>query len=478
MAIGNKLILEQSDSTHSSPIEPGKLLIKTDEGNLYIDTDNGQRVRVGGDVIRGDVPLAPIDGKLYYDDGNFYYSYSGKTKRLYTYDEALNWHNTIAGCPIGTILPWLASANVIYYEEATPPSGWELCDGRSVVDRTLDPDIQNGDSVFFGDRHSGLLNAYIACGDSSVYCAPYIIFSINQESDGSYTDYPDSGNDADLPEFLRLDRVRYLYTGNEADHDESLGGYVQYTMAKPGYYAVGNFKLSDYNMLDESKAAANAAALERFNPNAKPFFITDDGSEAYELYRTDNSYMWWRKVNSSSSRYVYTPVLPKRNRDYFWRNPVPYHSSSNLSASSKVGEASIMVHMKVVEYNGGGLTWLSVKTPDLRNYGLWGASSVLENGQMLSPVLPNIKGEMNNPFAVQTTSTSSSELTNYRLGAIGSFEDRKENIEQNSSYYSRGSASANFSRIGFDASKSNPIYQDGNLVRPNSYGVNFIMRVY
>lgn len=73
MAIGSKLLLEQSATTYDSPVEAGKLLVKTDEKALYVDADSGERVRIS-DVIAVDSldALVPQDGKLYLHGGKIY----------------------------------------------------------------------------------------------------------------------------------------------------------------------------------------------------------------------------------------------------------------------------------------------------------------------------------------------------------------------------------------------------------------------
>ena len=105
-----------------------------------------------------------------------------------------------------------------------------------------------------------------------------------------------------------------------------------------------------------------------------------------------------------------------------------------------------------------------------------GTDNAKLTGAILPATLPNIKGTMSNPFAVSTSSTSTSEAYNYRLhaSANGPFRD----VAGSASFYSRGSGTkAGYSELEFDASKANPIYQDGATVRPPSFGVNWIIKI-
>ena len=89
-------------------------------------------------------------------------------------------------------------------------------------------------------------------------------------------------------------------------------------------------------------------------------------------------------------------------------------------------------------------------------------------GAILPATLPNITGTMNSPFG-----GGDSHAVNELLQGTGAIREDTATGTR----YSAGSASTTRRRLKFDASLSNPIYQDGATVRPPSFGVNWIIKV-
>lgn len=453
MAMGSKLILEQCDSTHESPIEPGKLLVRTDEGSLYVDTDGGSRVRVG-DVIQSDSldGIIPQDGKIYKVDGVLYTLQGDKLKPV---SDPL---------PVGTILPYFGAKNTYnftyedflnsYYLDI--PSGWHICDGAVFVDCTADP--REGESLYLGYNYnvyseSNNLNRLCHFNNDTIVMCFYYYYYPYLKSDGTYGIKYDT--------FVKPERIGYLKTGDIDDRSEY--GLVYYKD-----YVSNDFKNSDgditipnkvpsLDMLNHTYESENSAKVSAIDET--PFLILNE--ELYRLvsYTSDTVYRW-KKDGASTYRYT-----SKSETTLNKSRPVCYTTSS-LSTSDGTAKYCYMVPLYPLA--SGPLTIMRGYLPNLNGLMPLGTDNANLTGAILSATLPNITGTMNSPFG-----GSSSNAVNELLQGTGAlYEDTAMGTR-----YSAGSASTARRRLKFDASLSNPIYQDGATVRPPSFGVNWIIKI-
>lgn len=452
MAIGSKLILEQCDSTHESAIESGKLLIRTDEGALYIDTDDGRRVRVG-DLVQADslAAVIPQDGKIYKVDGVLYTLRDGELKPV---SEPF---------PVGTILPYLGIGNHYSYVPGdflnsffiSAPSGWHLCDGSVFVDCTADP--REGESLYFGHNYnvyseSNTLNRLCHFNNDTLVMCFYYYYYPYLKSDGTY------GRKYDI--FVKPERTGYLKTGDIADRSEyGLVYYKDYVSDdfknSEGEVTLPN-KVSSLDMLNHTYESENSAKVSAIDET--PFLILN--GELYRLvsYTSDTIYRWKK---DGAITYRYTRKSETILND---KKPVCYTTTS-LSTSDGTATYCYMVPLYPAF---GPYTIMRGYLPNLNGLMPFGTDNANLTGAMLPATLPNITGTMNNPFGGSSSNTVNELLRG--TGAI--YEDTATGTR-----YSAGSASTARRRLKFDASLCNTIYQDGATVRPPSFGVNWIIKI-
>lgn len=460
MAITSKLILEQSDTTHDSPVEPGKILVRTDEGALYVDTDAGERVRVG-DLVQADslAAVIPQDGKIYKVDGVLYTLQGDKLKPVSD------------PFPVGTILPYFGVKSTFNFTfedflnsfDLDIPSGWHLCDGSIFVDCTADP--RDGEELYFGHNYnvyskSNRLNRLFHFNNDTLIMCFYYYYYPYLNTEGIYK--------IRLDFFVKPERVGYLKTGDIADRSEYGFVYRDYVSDEfknsNGDITLPN-KVSSLDMLNhvyESENSAKVSAIDK-----TPFLILN--GELYRLvsYNSDTVYSW-KKDGGSTYRYTMKSETILNDT-----KPVCYTSTS-LSTSDGTAERCYMRPFYPLAF--APQTIMRGYLPNLSGLMPLGTDNANLTGAILPATLPNIRGTMSNPFAVSISSTSDSELYNTRLCASpdGPFRD----VRGAARYYSRGSSTkAAYSELEFDASKANPIYQDGATVRPPSFGVNWIIKV-
>lgn len=453
MAMGSKLILEQCDSTHESPVEPGKLLVRTDEGALYIDTDSGSRVRVG-DVVHADslAAVIPQDGKIYKVDGVLYTLREGELKPVSD------------PFPVGTILPYFgvkSTFNFTYEDflnsfELDIPSGWHLCDGSIFVDCTADP--REGEELYFGhdynvySKSNKLDRLWLFNNDTLVMCFYYYYYPY-LDSDGSYIKRYNI--------FVKPERAGYLKTGDIADRSEyGLVYYKDYVSDEfknsDGDVSLPN-KVSSLDMLNHTYESENSAKVSEIDET--PFLILNE--ELYHLvsYNSDTIYRW-KKDGASIYRYT-----RKSETTLNKSRPVCYTTTS-LGTSD--GKAKYCYMRPFYPSAFAPKVIMRGYLPNLSGLMPLGTDNANLTGSILPATLPNITGTMNNPFG-----GSSSNAVNELLQGTGAlYEDTAMGTR-----YSAGSASTTRRRLKFDASLSNPIYQDGATVRPPSFGVNWIIKI-
>lgn len=452
MAIGSKLILEQCDSTHESPVESGKLLIRTDEGALYIDTDDGRRVRVG-DVIQSDSidSIIPQDGKIYKVGGRLYTTHYGSMKLV---SDSL---------PRGTVIPFfgivegdepgsgadLADFTKMMHLEC--PEGWRFCDGSVWCDCTLEPG--SGDNLFYGDSlHLKFNDLTYYSDDTLVLCYYYLFYPVKQD-DGTY--------DWDAKGYCKVERIGYIKSGNSLEMSDYPFVYEDYIISslKKGN-SIGLFdRLESLDILDHSHESENSDAISLIDET--PFLIVD--GDLYLLTSTlESVYKWKKKTSSITSTYIYTKISETLFNE---SNPMCY---SNSSATTEYKAATYCFMRPFYPQANGGFYVMRGYLPNLNGRTPIGTQVTGDTGRLFEPTLPNITGTMNSPFG-----GSSSNAVNELLQGTGAiYEDTAMGTR-----YSAGSASTARRRLKFDASLSNPIYQDGATVRPPSFGVNWIIKI-
>ncbi len=110
-----------------------------------------------------------------------------------------------------------------------------------------------------------------------------------------------------------------------------------------------------------------------------------------------------------------------------------------------------------------------------QNYCLWTATGTLtdsDSGHELGAMLPNIKGEWQRGKTSENTIYTGSNYTapSGAFVTVGSSRSAKVMASSSSSY-------TGYQKLGFDASKSNSVYQEGSTVRPPAYRI-FAYRRY
>lgn len=453
MAITSKLILEQSDTTHDSPVEPGKILVRTDEGAIYVDTDAGERVRVG-DLVQADslAAVIPQDGKIYKVDGVLYTLRDGELKPVSD------------PFPFGTILPYfglreayvngnydLADFTKMCHLEAPP--GWRLCDGSLWMDCTADPG--EGDSEYFGDAWHHTMDYYsllLFSPDTTVFCG-YYYFYPQMNSSGTY--------DYEVEEYFKPERIGYLKSGDDTEKSEYGLVYYDYLIQDLRVGSSGGVgivrKLSSMDILDHTYESENSAKVSAIDET--PFLILN--GELYRLvsYNSDTIYRW-KKDGGSTYRYTMKSETILNDT-----KPVCYTTTS-LSTSD--GTATECFMRPLYPLTSVGFYVMKGYLPNLSGLMPLGTDNANLTGAMLPATLPNITGTMNSPFG-----GGDSHAVNELLQGTGAItEDTATGTR-----YSTGSASTARRRLKFDASLSSPIYQDGATVRPPSFGVNWIIKV-
>lgn len=459
MAITSKLILEQSDTTHDSPVEPGKILVRTDEGALYVDTDAGERVRVG-DLVQADslAAVIPQDGKIYKVDGVLYTLRDGELKPVSD------------PFPVGTILPYFGVKSTFNFTfedflnsfDLDIPSGWHLCDGSIFVDCTADP--REGEELYFGHNYnvyskSNKLNRLWLFNNDTLLMCFYYYYYPYLKSDGNY------GIKNNI--FVKPERAGYLKTGNIADRSEYGFVYRDYVSDEfknsNGDITLPN-KVSSLDMLNHVYESENSAKVSEINET--PFLILNEKLYRLYSYYSDTVYCWKNDV----SGFCYT----KKSETTLNKSRPVCYTTSSLSTSAGTAKYCYMRPFYPLAFAPEVI--MRGYLPNLSGLMPLGTDNAKLTGAILPATLPNIRGTMSNPFAVNISSTSDSELYNTRLraSADGPFRD----VRGAARYYSRGSSTnAAYSELEFDASKANPIYQDGATVRPPSFGVNWIIKV-
>ena len=452
MAITSKLILEQSDTTHDSPIEPGKILVRTDEGALYVDTDDGERVRVG-DLVQADslAAVIPQDGKIYKVDGVLYTLRDGELKPVSD------------PFPVGTILPYFGVKSTFNFTfedflnsfDLDIPSGWHLCDGSIFVDCTADP--RDGEELYFGHNYnvsskSNRLNRLFHFNNDTLIMCFYYYYYPYLNTEGIYK--------IRLDFFVKPERVGYLKTGDIADRSEYGFVYRDYVSDEfknsNGDITLPN-KVSSLDMLNHVYESENSAKVSAIDET--PFLILN--GELYRLvsYNSDTIYRW-KKDGGSTYRYTMKSETILNDT-----KPVCYTSTS-LSTSDGTAECCYMRPFYPLAF--APQTIMRGYLPNLNGLMPLGTDNANLTGAILPATLPNITGTMNSPFG-----GGDSHAVNELLQGTGAIREDTATGTR----YSAGSASTARRRLKFDASLSNPIYRDGATVRPPSFGVNWIIKV-
>lgn len=132
---------------------------------------------------------------------------------------------------------------------------------------------------------------------------------------------------------------------------------------------------------------------------------------------------------------------------------------SNLQSVYPIGSLYIGINDTCPIANLFG-TWVKVA----EGLCLQGATASQVPGETVEAGLPNIKGQIE-PFSAHSNAPIGTR------NATGAFHTL-----DTGSIMSRGETGSGTRGIGFDASKSNPIYKDGSTVQPPAYLVNIWKR--
>ena len=482
MAITSKLILEQSDTTHDSPVEPGKILVRTDEGAIYVDTDAGERVRVGDILYRvswtgGDAFVAPLPKKFYHEGKLLWFTDVEAVPHQLAYQDEMDTR-----IPSGTVLPFIDLMHSDRLNLGYPcPYGWIVCDGMTLYDPTRPaPDDSRYSMSFSGSPflcYDGILDSHI----------PDIAADTTVRVYSAYIRLPNLSPSADVyglvdTEVCFKQTVRLAIDGVYPD-----SGFVPAEMAQTEKFLNPTEVLAHADLADDmsdSRITELNSLIASWRDKKLAAVLNSKGYEVpYYLQSTSSSYIRWQRCFSSSEHYdsTYLYTVPEETKVSENDERVQFYTNTSCSTAYEPGGGLACIREVFPPFDVGGdnvseAGTVYVAVPDFRGRFPMGVYSQGDLGRVFEPALPNIRGTMSNPFAVSISSTSASEAYNYRLRASsdGPFRD----IPGSASYYSRGSATtAGYSELEFDASKANPIYQDGATVRPPSFGVNWIIKV-
>lgn len=468
MAIGDKVTFEQSNSTYDSPVESGKILVKTDERTLYIDDDSGKRIKIGADFQDRyengvDRFSSPIPKKLYFDPtgtGHACFSNSnGKVSRLATTGMVMSM------MPAGVILPYIGYEYEIEYGEygevkkvLNAPDGWAFCDGTVVYDVMQSDGGTEGHFMRLASVDADKVITSIN-GDSR------IVLSANV----SIPSYGEFSSDQEIGNQIYISTTVGEWKSMDFNYDTSEfvpSGLFDFSRVN-GVYKWDRESISSDGLTenDESLISRTKEGIRNWTGKEIISVDTSDGKSAtYYKYSETSSYVRWYKCFSDSSVYEYSYLYSKTSETgYDDGYGFTVYTSSGMTTS--YGTAHVSKVISNLEY----FSAIRIFTPDFRMRFPMGASDPSsETGKIFDATLPNITGTMNSPFG-----GSSSNAVNELLQGTGAlYEDTAMGTR-----YSAGSASTTRRRLKFDASLSNPIYQDGATVRPPSFGVNWIIKI-
>lgn len=492
MALGSKLILEQSDSTHNSPVEPGKLRVLTDSKELWLDTDDGKRIPISDLLYRlswgeGDAFVAPLPKKFYHCGADLYFSDVYAKPRQLAYQEELDQR-----VPRGTILPFIDFMNDSLEGRQLCPDGWVVCNGMMLYDPTQPaPEYETSPypSQFAGKsilHYDGILESHIPdiAADTTVDVYSSTVYLPNAN--------PGPGEDAITEEWMYFKQTRRLASAGV--YPET--GFVPEALEQSDKFIGPTGVLAHADLADDMSAPEIVALNTQIATWRNRLLAELENAQGYRVayyrYQEKTGYVTWKPCLSATAHYsastLYT--LPDETNMALnwdpndpnggWNPDALVHFYTNTSCTTPYAYGEGLGDICEVLPSPGRYGHMShvatvfVAAPDFRGHFPMGVYAQEDLGRRFEPTLPNITGEMNNPFAINVNSTASSEYINKRLEATGAFMDTPGSFNN---YYARGSNSTTYSRLGFDASRSNPIYQDGATVRPPSFGVHWIIKV-
>lgn len=483
MALGSKIILEQKDSTVPSAVVPGKLVFLTDSKTLWLDTEDGKRIQIGDILYRislteGDAFVAPLPKKFYHEGKRLWFTDVEAVPHQLSYQDELDRR-----VPSGTVLPFIDLMHSDRLNLGYPcPYGWLVCDGTTVYDPTQPaPDDSRYSMSFSGSPflcYDGILDSHIPdiAADTTVrvYSAYIRLPNLSPSADDYY-------GLVDTEVFFKQ-TVRMAIDGVYPD-----SGFVPAEIAQTEKFRNPTEVLPNADLADDmtdSRITELNSLIANWRDKKLAAVLNSKGYEVpYYLQSTSSSYVKWQRCFSSSEHYdsTYLYTVPEETKVSENDELVQFYTNTGCSTAYEPGGGLACIREVFPPFDADGDNvsergTVFVAAPDFRGRFPMGVYSQGDLGRVFDPTLPNIRGTMSNPFAVSTSSTSTSEAYNYRLraSADGPFRD----IPGSALYYSRGSATtAGYSELEFDASKANPIYQDGATVRPPSFGVNWIIKV-
>ena len=472
MSLGSKLILEQKDSTVSTKVVPGKLVFLTDSRTLWLDTEEGKRIQIGDILYRlsfteGDAFAAPLPKKFYHEGEWLWFTDVDAVPHMLAYQDELDRR-----VPSGTVLPFIDLMHSDRLNLGYPcPYGWIVCDGMTLYDPTQPAPSDSRYSMSFSGSpflcYGGILDSHI----------PDIAADTTVRVYSTYIRLPNLSPSADVYGLVDTE-VCFKQTVRLAmDEIYPEDGFVPAEMAQTEKFRNPTEVLAHADLADDMSDSRITELNSLISTWRDRRLVALQNSKGYEvpyyLQYTSSSYIRWQRCFSSSEHYdsTYLYTIPAETKVCTDDERVQFYTNTGCSTAYGPGGGLGCIREVFPAFDDGNVSergTVFVAAPDFRGRFPMGVYSQADLGRAFEPTLPNITGTMNNPFG-----GGDSHAVNELLQGTGAiYEDTATGTR-----YSAGSASTARRRLKFDASLSNPIYQDGATVRPPSFGVNWIIKV-